>query len=101
MFQVPNEVCQTQYETSCVTRYKETPVVENVKECGTVYKKVCDEAPSSGYGAKPVCVTKPVEECGNVERTVYKKLPDTQVIITGFSFTLQTVHVYLVRAAPL
>ena len=51
-----------------MTRYKDTPVVENVKECGTVYKKVCEEAPSSGYGAPPVCSTQPVEECGTVAR---------------------------------
>ena len=34
--EVPNEVCQTQYETSCVTRYKDTPVVEDVEECNKV-----------------------------------------------------------------
>ena len=57
--------------------------------------KVCEEIPSSGYGAKPetVCTSKPVEECGTVAKTVYvsrciiimmmviniryKKLPDT------------------------
>ena len=77
-------------------------MVENVKECGTVYKKVCEEAPGSGYGAKPVCVTKPVEECGTVERTVYKKLPDTQVTITGFCVQYkQYMCTYSASGSPL
>ena len=33
------QVCQTQYETSCVTKYKDTPVVENVEECNKVKYK--------------------------------------------------------------
>ena len=34
------QVCQTQYETSCVTKYKDTPVVENVEECNKVKYKL-------------------------------------------------------------
>ena len=67
-------MCQTQYETSCVTRYKDTPVVENVEECNKVYKKVCE---AGLYGAAPVCSNKPAEECSTVSKTVYRKLPDT------------------------
>merc|ERR1711953_24293 len=77
--EIPNEVCQTQYETSCVTRYKDTPVVENVEECVKVYKKVCQDVPSNGYGSGPskVCRKEPVDDCKIVPKTVYKKLPDT------------------------
>ena len=76
LLQVPNEVCQTQYETTCVTKYKDTPVVEDVEECNKVYKKVCEYV-KEGYGKKRVCNNKPVNECGTVSKTVYKKLPDT------------------------
>ena len=63
-----------------MTRYKDTPVVENVEECNKVYKKVCEDVLDEEYGSKPrrVCSNKPVEECGTVTKTVYKKLPDTQ-----------------------
>ena len=37
------QVCQTQYETSCVTKYKDTPVVENVEECNKVKYKYKDK----------------------------------------------------------
>ena len=50
--QPPREVCQTQYETSCVTKFREEPVVEMVKEC-------------------------PEETCGMVKKTVMRSLPDT------------------------
>ena len=72
-------MCQTQYETSCVTRYKNTPVVENVEECVKIYKQVCQQVPSDGYGAEPsqVCRKEPVDDCKTVAKTVYKKLPDT------------------------
>ena len=72
-------MCQTQYETSCVTRHKDTPVVENVEECVKVYKKVCQDVPSAGYGSEPskVCRKEPVDDCKIVQKTVYKKLPDT------------------------
>ena len=57
------QVCQTQYETSCVTKYKETPVVEDVEECNKVYKKSCEYV-KSGYGTEKVsehgcCDTRP------------------------------------------
>merc|ERR1712168_371888 len=74
--EVPNEVSQTQNETTCVTKYKDTPVVEDVEECNKVYKKVCEYV-KEGYGKKRVCNNKPVNECGTVSKTVYKKLPDT------------------------
>ena len=50
--QPPREVCQTQYETSCVTKFQEAPVVETVKECQE-------------------------EDCGMVKKTVVRSLPDT------------------------
>ena len=84
------QVCQTQYETSCVTKYKETPVVEDVEECNKVYKKSCEYV-KSGYGTEKVseqpmlvheappqvCSNKPVQECHTVPKTIYKTLPDT------------------------
>ena len=62
-----------------MTRYKDTPVVENVEECVKVYKKVCQDVPSDGYGAEPsqICRKEPVDDCHTVPKTVYKKLPDT------------------------
>ena len=63
-----------------MTRYKDTPVVENVEECNKVYKKTCEDTViETGYGSEPhrVCSNKPVQECNTVSKTVYKKLPDT------------------------
>ena len=36
-----------------MTRYKDTPVVENVEECNKVYKKTCEDVLDTGYGAEP------------------------------------------------
>ena len=47
-----------------------------MEECNKVYKKVCEYV-KEGYGKKRVCNNKPVNECGKVSKTVYKKLPDT------------------------
>ena len=68
-------MCQTQYETTCVTKYKDTPVVENVKDC----VEQCEE-PLGGYGAARVGrqqqdLCRPV--CSTVKKTVYRTLPDT------------------------
>ena len=52
LLQPPREVCQTQYETSCLTQFREAPVVETVKECRE-------------------------ENCGTVKKTVIRALPET------------------------
>ena len=53
----PTQVCQTQYETSCVTKYKDTPVVEDVEECNKVYNKSCEYV-KSGYGTEIILIYK-------------------------------------------
>ena len=58
--QPTREVCQTQYETSCVTQSRDIPVVEDVMEC----QEECEE---------DTCE----ERCGMVQRTVVRALPDT------------------------
>lgn len=77
MCQPPREVCQTQYETTCVTRYKETPVVENVQEC----REECEE-PLGGYRPrqgrdKELGSGECSQVCDTVRKTIIRPLPDT------------------------
>ena len=70
-------MCQTQYETTCVTRYKETPVVEPVQEC----REECEE-PLGGYRPrqgrdKELGRGQCRQVCNTVRKTIIRPLPDT------------------------
>ena len=90
LFQPPREVCQTQYETTCVTRYKETPVVEPVQEC----REECEE-PLGGYRPrqgrdKDLDSGQCSQVCDTVRKTIIRPLPDT--VCEKIPFEVRTLH---------
>jgi len=69
-------VCQTVYETECMTKQKVHEVEDDVTSCETQQMVKCKDV-TIGYVTKPECDEWPVERCTVEKKLVKKYTPET------------------------
>ena len=71
------ETCTTVYESSCVTRYHEHDVQDDVVECVVEQEEKCEDV-TQGYTTESKCTKWPVQKCDKQSKNVKKYSPETE-----------------------